>query len=153
MGQDKALLPFQGEPLVKRVVGQETVTEHILVITNRPDDYRFLLVPLATDVINCKGPLVGLYTALYSLTSRFVILVGCDMPFINPSLLSFQLHILEQEDCDVVIPRHDDILEPLHAVYRRETCLDPVRVALDEGYGSLIGWHYRVGTVNLGSTY
>lgn len=145
MGQDKALLPFQGEPLVKRVVGRgKTVTEHILVITNRPDDYRFLLVPLATDVINCKGPLVGLYTALYSLTSRFVILVGCDMPFINPSLLSFQLHILEQEDCDVVIPRHDDILEPLHAVYRRETCLDPVRVALDEGKRSLIGWHNRV---------
>jgi molybdenum cofactor guanylyltransferase len=66
MGQDKALLPFQGEPMVKRVVDQgKSIADRILVITNRPDDYRFLLVPLATDVINCKGrwlACVPLYT-------------------------------------------------------------------------------------------
>lgn len=145
MGRDKALLPMQGEPLISLVLDRgKTITDHILVITNRPDDYNFLKVPLAADVIDCKGPLVGLYTALYSLKSKFIILVGCDMPFINPSLLTFQLNILEQEDFDIVIPRHDDILEPLHAVYRRETCLDPVRVELDDGKRSLIGWHNRV---------
>lgn len=145
MGQDKALLPIQGEPLIQRVVNQgKAISDNFLVITNRPEAYQFLQVPLVRDILSIKGPLVGLYTALCVSKSAFLILVGCDMPFINLAMLSFQLGVLEHEDFDVVIPKHANGLEPLHAVYRRETCLYPLKFALDEGERSLLGWLNRV---------
>jgi molybdopterin-guanine dinucleotide biosynthesis protein A len=144
MGQDKALLPIQGEPLIQRVVNRgKAISDNFLVITNRPEAYPFLQVPLVRDILSIKGPLVGLYTALHVSESAFLILVGCDMPFINLAMLSFQLSVLEHEDVDVVIPKHANGFEPLHAVYRRETCLDLVKSAIDEGERSLIGWFNR----------
>jgi len=141
MGQDKALLSIQGEPLIQRVVNRgKAISDNFLVVTNRPEAYSFLQVPLVRDILSIKGPLVGLYTALSVSKSTFLILVGCDMPFINLAMLSFQLGVLEHDDVDVVVPKHANGLEPLHAIYRRETCLNLVKSALDEGERSLIGW-------------
>ena len=145
MGQDKAVLPFLGKPLIQHIVGiGQAITENVLVVVNRPEAFQFLQVPLTRDILNIKSPLVGLYTALSVSKSTYLILVGCDMPFINLALLSFQLAVLEHEACDVVIPIHANGLEPLHAVYLREACLSPVKTALDEGDLSLIGWLNRV---------
>jgi molybdopterin-guanine dinucleotide biosynthesis protein A len=41
---------------------------------------------------------------------------------------------------DVVIPSSEGGLEPLHAIYRRATCLPAVQEALDSGEQRLISW-------------
>lgn len=145
MGKDKAILPFLGQPLIQRIVCRgQAITDHVFVVGSRPEAYPFLQVPLVCDILSIKGPLVGLYTALSVSKSAYLILVGCDMPFINLDMLSFQLGILEHEAFDVVIPKYANGLEPLHAVYRRESCLDAVKSALEEGERSLTGWLPRV---------
>lgn len=144
MGQDKAVLPFEEEPLIQSIVFRgQAITDHVFVVVNRPEAYPFLQVPLVRDILSIKGPLVGLYTALHVSKSAFLILIGCDMPFINLAMLSFQLSVLEHEDVAFVIPKHVNGFEPLHAVYRRETCLDLVKFSIDEGERSLIGWFNR----------
>ena len=56
MGQDKALLPFLGEPLIQRVLDRvRPIADEILVTTNQPDSYQFLDVPLYTDVTPGRG--------------------------------------------------------------------------------------------------
>lgn len=145
MGQDKALLPMRGEPLIQRVLERgRALTRHLLVITNRPEAYQFLQVPLSPDMVKIKGPLTGLYTALSLAQTPYVVLAGCDMPFINMALIAFQLQLLDQNGYDLVIPNHEDILEPLHAVYRRGVCLEAVKTALEKGERSLITWHDRI---------
>ena len=43
MGQDKALLPFLGEPLIVRLIRRlSPIAEQMLITTNFPADYRFL---------------------------------------------------------------------------------------------------------------
>jgi molybdopterin-guanine dinucleotide biosynthesis protein len=47
MGQDKALMPFRGMPLVQHVLEHlAPIADEIIVTTNQPENYRFLDVRL-----------------------------------------------------------------------------------------------------------
>ncbi len=141
MGQDKALMPFLGSPLIQRQVRQiEPTGASILVITNRPEAYAFLGLPLVSDILPDIGPLGGLYTALSTASTPIVTVVACDMPFLSAELLTAQGELLLKENVDVVIPRTEAGLEPLHATYRRETCLPAVSAALEAGKRRMISW-------------
>ena len=66
------------------------------------------------------------------------------MPFASPELLSWQANLLQKEAVDLVIPRLPGGYEPLHTVYRRETCLPAVEWALENNQWKLISWFSRV---------
>lgn len=145
MGQDKALMPFLGQPLIARVVKRLTpIADEVIVTTNRPADYAFLALPLFSDSHPGRGALGGLHTALFSARHPLVAVVACDMPFVSPNLLAFQARLLEAEGADVVIPFLPEGYEPLHAVYRRETCLPAVEWALANEQWKLIAWFSKV---------
>ena len=145
MGSDKALMPFLGRPLIQRVVDRlSPIADEVLVTTNSPGDYRFLDLPLFPDLRPDRGALGGLYTALSSATCASVAVVACDMPFASASLIEAASRLLVQEDADVVIPDSGDGLEPLHAVYRRKTCLPAVESAIDADKWRLISWFPQV---------
>jgi molybdenum cofactor guanylyltransferase len=141
MGQDKALLPFLGQPLIARVVARlSPVADELIVSTNRPEDYAFLGLPLVTDKIPDRGALGGLYTALESASQAQVAVVACDMPFASAELIRAQSAILQDESVDVVIPQTEGGYEPFHAVYRRETCLPMVEASIQAGIWKVISW-------------
>ena len=145
MGQDKALMPFLGQPLIQRVVRRiAPIADEVFVTTNRPADYAFLGLPLFSDIHFGRGPLGGLFTALSSASQPLVAVVACDMPFVSPNLLAFQARLLEAEAADVVVPFSKEGYEPLHAVYRRESCLPAVKQALDDEQWKLIAWFSKV---------
>jgi molybdopterin-guanine dinucleotide biosynthesis protein A len=141
MGQDKALLPLQGQPLVSRVMARLSgIASEIFVTTNRPEDFRFLAVPLYPDLYPGTGALGGLYTALQAAGQPLVAVVACDMPFASADLLAYSRDRLLSSGADVAIPRSEEGFEPFHAVYRRETCLPAVKKALEAGERRLISW-------------
>jgi molybdopterin-guanine dinucleotide biosynthesis protein A len=141
MGQDKALMPFLGQPLIARVVTRlASVADELIISTNRPGDYAFLGLPLVTDKIPDRGALGGLYTALETASQSHVAVVACDMPFANAGLIRAQSAIMQNESADVVIPQPEGGYEPLHAVYRRETCLPMVESSIHAGMWKLISW-------------
>lgn len=145
MGQDKALMPFLGQPLIRRVITRLTpIADEVIVTTNLPEQYAFLGLPLFSDIHAGRGALGGLYTALFRATQPLVAVVACDMPFASPNLLAFQAGLLEAEAVDVVIPFTDRVFEPLHAVYRRESCLPAVEWALANNQWKLIAWFSKV---------
>jgi molybdopterin-guanine dinucleotide biosynthesis protein A len=145
MGQDKGLMPFLGQPLIQRVVSRlSALADEIIITTNQPGSYAFLGLPLFSDARPRRGALGGLHTAFSSASQALVAVVACDMPFANPSLLAYQLRVLQEESADVVVPLLADGYEPLHAVYRRETCLPAVEQALDEDQWKLISWFSQV---------
>jgi molybdopterin-guanine dinucleotide biosynthesis protein A len=145
MGQDKALMPFLGRPLIQRVVDRlAPIADEMIVTTNSPDDYHFLGLLLFPDLRPGRGALGGLYTALSSATREAVAVVACDMPFASASLIEAANRLLVEEEADVVIPDSGDGLEPLHAVYRRETCLPAIEFAIDADKWRLISWFPQV---------
>jgi molybdopterin-guanine dinucleotide biosynthesis protein A len=145
MGEDKALKPFLGRPLIQRVVERLTpIADEVIVTTNRPEDYRFLDLRLISDLKPGRGALGGLYTAIASASRPAVAVVACDMPFASATLLRAASRILVEEDVDVVIPRSKEGYEPLHAVYRRETCLPAIEGAIEADQWKVIAWFPQV---------
>ena len=65
MGTDKALLPIEGKTMIEHIIAQvKDIGDEVIVITNTPEGYKFLNLPIFTDVIPDKGALGGLYTAI-----------------------------------------------------------------------------------------
>lgn len=146
MGRDKGLVEFLGAPLIARVMGRlVSIADEVLVTTNDPESYRFLEVPLFADLKPGRGALGGLHTALASASHPLVAVVACDMPFASLELLTFARNLLLNSEEDVAIPESaDGWYEPLHAVYRRETCLPAVTQAIDSEQWKLISWFPQV---------
>ncbi len=144
MGRDKGLALFLGEPLVQRVLSRlKGAADEALVVTNRPQAYQFLGVPLREDVLPGRGALGGLFTALTFSFERGGDLAGvvaCDMPFANPRILTAARQILMAKCYDAVVPRTAHGAEPFHAVYRPASCLPAVKSALEEGKWRADAW-------------
>lgn len=149
MGQDKALVPFIGTTLIEYILRQVTdLSDDILIITNNPENYRFLKLPLFPDVIPDWGALGGLCSAIYHAPQESCLVLACDMPFIHRPLLDHLLSLLPGHDA--VIPRLDPtgtampaFAEPFRAVYRK-TCLEPIKTAIDAGQRRVISFFDKV---------
>jgi len=145
MGKDKALLPFLNQTLIERVIQRVLpLADEVLVTTNHPQDYQFLGLPLISDILPGRGALGGLYTALCAASKPLVAVLACDMPFLNASLIAHQRDLMLDTQFDVSIPRTDEGLEPFHAIYRRRTCLEPVKNALDNDQWRVDAWYNQV---------
>jgi molybdenum cofactor guanylyltransferase len=145
MGEDKALKPFLGRPLIQRVIERLTpIADEIIVTTNRPEAYNFLTQRLFTDLKPGRGALGGLHTAIASASHPIVAVVACDMPFASASLIETASRLLVEEEADVVIAKSDEGYEPLHAVYRRDTCLPAIESAIDADQWRVIAWFPKV---------
>lgn len=145
MGEDKALRPFLGRPLIQRVIERvQPLADELLITTNTPDPYAFLSLPLISDLIPGRGALGGLYTAIQAARHDLVGIVACDMPFVSLDLLSDQRNRLADATIDAAIPRTPGGTEPFHAVYRRSTCLPAIQAAIEADRWRVDAWFSRV---------
>ncbi len=131
MGGNKALLPYRGKPLIALVF--ETLRflfENIFLVTNDPEPFDFLPCPKIPDRVPGKGPIAGIDAALSHSQTPFVLVVGCDAPFLSPRLL--QLLVEKTEGSDLVIPCGPRGPEPLCAVYGKG-CLPLIEESLRTG--------------------
>jgi molybdopterin-guanine dinucleotide biosynthesis protein A len=118
MGTDKAFLKLSGLPLIEHVLRSlKSVFHDLIIVTNAPDHYTAYGVTVVTDAFDLKGPLTGIYSGLMRSTTEYNFVVACDMPYLNPALISYMAGLAEGND--IVIPSVNGLLEPLHAVYHK----------------------------------
>ena len=150
MGEDKALKPFLGRPLIQRVIERLTpIADEMIVTTNRPAEYGFLNQRLVPDLRPGRGALGGLYTAIDSATSPFIAVVACDMPFASKNFFESAYSLMVKEEADVVIAKTDEGYEPFHALYRRETCLPAIEAAISADQWKVVAWLPQVNVRTL----
>jgi molybdenum cofactor guanylyltransferase len=130
-GTNKALTAIGNTTLIERLVYTvQPLFTQLLIVTNEPEEYKFLGLPMIEDRIKGLGPLGGIYTALEAISDYYAFVMACDMPDLNVGLI--RLLISMREGFDVVVPRIDKWLEPLHAVYSKQ-CLGPIELLIDRG--------------------
>jgi molybdopterin-guanine dinucleotide biosynthesis protein A len=145
MGEDKALKPFLGHPLIQRVIDRlSPIADELIVTTNHPAEYDFLKLRLIPDLKPGRGALGGLYTAIASAAHPIVAVVACDMPFASTRLIEAMSRLLVEKEADVLIAKSDEGYEPFHAVYRRETCLPAIESAMNADLWKVIAWFPQV---------
>ena len=132
MGQDKAWMQIQGEPMIRRVIRElAPVASSTAIIANAPE-YSSLGLPVYADSLIGIGPIEGIRTALSNCPTECALLVACDMPFVTSDLLALLLKKLP--GFDVVAPKDlDGKIEPLCAVYTKNV-LPVVTDLIDTGH-------------------
>ena len=131
MGRDKALIDFQGKPVIAHVIDAlRELTTDVVVVSNRLDSYRSLGVRIVPDYEPPCGPLGGIAAGLQAVQHELSVVVACDMPFLNVTLLRWLID--RAGGYDAVVPQTGAEFEPLHAVYRR-ICLYPIAQRLQRG--------------------
>ena len=128
-GTNKALAKINGIPLIENVIRvMGSLFQDLVLITNTPDEYAYLELPMYEDLVKGLGPIGGIYTALTSITNEAGFFVACDMPFLNPDLIRHMVGI--RDDFDAVVPEISGKMESLHALYAGR-CLPAVRRLID----------------------
>ena len=116
MGSDKGLLPVVGRRLIEFVLDViRPLFPEILIVANDPTAYGAFGVRVVPDRIPGSGPLGGIHAALRSIGSPHVFCFACDMPFLNPAVITHLAALAP--GYDAVVPRSDAGCEPLHAIY------------------------------------
>jgi len=131
MGTDKALLRFEGQPLVLRVAGLlARAADPVFLAPGRPGRLGDLGYAELEDPVPDAGPLAGVAAALEASPHQLVAVVAVDMPFACRELLRLLARLHAGEDA--VVPMTPMGLEPLHAVYSKRSSVE-ARLALREG--------------------
>lgn len=131
MGQDKALILIGGVPLLQRTCEVALqCTASVSVITFCPNKYREI-VPSQCDLLQEQslphepfsnsrphGALVGFAQALATAKTSWVLLLACDLPYLQASILQrWMRQIPEENRAIALLPRTEKGWEPLCGFY------------------------------------
>lgn len=124
LGTNKALLEIEGRTILELILEKvlEVFPSVLLVVKDEASplvsDYG-PRVKVVADLLPGKGPLGGIYTALEHSPSPCIFVIACDMPYPNLELVRRLLS--EAKGREAVVPRRGAYIEPLFAVYHRDT--------------------------------
>jgi molybdopterin-guanine dinucleotide biosynthesis protein A len=119
MGRDKAFLEVSGRSLLANALGLARSVSGKVRIVGDPAKLSALgtVVP---DVYIDRGPLGGIHAALASSEADLNLIIGVDLPFLEPRFLRYLVSQAERGGALVTVPKVGGYYEPLCAVYRKE---------------------------------
>jgi molybdenum cofactor guanylyltransferase len=149
MGQDKALIEVNGQPLIQRIsMVAQTVSDQVFVVTPWGDRYRSLLpsncriIPEPFDPkLGSMGPLVGFIQGLSQINSDWCLLLACDLPNLSVPVIRQWCETLPQvpDEAIAFLPQHPKGWEPLCGFYRTR-CLASGQTFVEQGGRSFQKW-------------
>lgn len=122
-GRDKSLELLAGETLIQRVVERlARFGDEIMIVLSPGSTLASFPSPVKLrkvyDIYPGRGSLGGVYTGLVHSPQQFNLIVASDMPFLNTNLLQHMVDI--SPGYDMVIPRINNNIEPIHAIYSKD---------------------------------
>ena len=122
MGKDKASLELSEQTLLSRVVETVSLVCPEVIIAGGEQGLADDLGPdvrWVSDPPGSVGPLAGVTAGLQAARHDACLIVACDMPFLNPALLS---HLVDRLGTfDAVVPISQGVSQYLHAAYSRSS--------------------------------
>ncbi|MBI5027101.1 MAG: molybdenum cofactor guanylyltransferase [Nitrospirae bacterium] len=130
----KAFIEINGEKIIERNLKiMKNLFREIFIITNTPELYVYLGVPMLGDIYPLKGPMAGIFTSLINSRNPWVFISACDMPFINKELILYMTS--KTGNCDAVVPEFRKNIEPLFALYSKRLADDMEKAILNNKTG------------------
>jgi molybdenum cofactor guanylyltransferase len=117
MGQAKALLVFDQEPLIAHIArALKRMFAEIVVVAAPEQELPALPARIVRDEVAYQGPVGGIYYGLRAAGGEFSFVTSCDAPFLSTALIAYLT--AQISGYDVVVPFWEERYQPLHAVYR-----------------------------------
>ena len=116
----KGFLEINGRRIIEsNIVLLKEVFDSVIVSTNTPEYYFYLGAPMVGDLIEYKGPMSGIISALIALNEPEIFVTACDMPFIKPALIRYMISRWEDR-FEALIPIFDEKPQPLIGIYSKK---------------------------------
>jgi molybdopterin-guanine dinucleotide biosynthesis protein A len=114
----KAFIEVEGQKIIERNLKiMKKSFREIFIVTNQPEEYIYLNMPLLGDIYNVRGPMTGIFTSLLNSSKQWVFISACDMPFLNRDLIEYMAS--KRDNSDAVVPVKKGKTEPLFAFYSK----------------------------------
>ena len=124
MGKDKATLFFRGKPLwqIQLDLLRKLEPAETLVSARTDPEWRPADVQFVPDAFPSRGPLSGLVASLDRISTSHLLALAIDMPWMTEKYLKFLCAEIEP-GCGIV-PKIDDRVQPVAAIYPREATIN-----------------------------
>lgn len=124
-GLIKSKIIIEGKTIISRIIEQfDGLFDEILIITNAPEEFaEYSDCKITGDHFINKGPLGGIHSALKAAGCETLFIIAGDMPFIRKDFIVKQIEYFYNNGCDILVPRIDNYIEPLHGIYRKSVVL------------------------------
>ncbi|WP_427157597.1 molybdenum cofactor guanylyltransferase [Aliinostoc sp. HNIBRCY26] len=145
MGQDKALIPVDGVPLLQKICSiAAQCADIVYVVTPWPERYQHLDLPncqFIRESTHHQGALLGFAQGLTQVNTEWVLLLACDLPKLQLELLQDWIARLDKVDEQAIaaLAHHDKGWEVLCGFYRR-CCLPQLLEFINQGGRSFQRW-------------
>jgi molybdopterin-guanine dinucleotide biosynthesis protein A len=113
-----------------------------MAVVSEIEPYLDIGVMLAQDIIQDRGPLGGIYTALLFSPAEWIFVRATDMPFLVPELAS--MIIDAREGFDAVVPKMNEYYDPLLAMYNRRCIPAIARQLREPDKRQVIGFYRKI---------
>jgi molybdopterin-guanine dinucleotide biosynthesis protein A len=131
MGEDKGFLKLNGKTFMAYIIAALKPIVGDIVIVSNNSDYDVFKLKRVADTMEDSGPLAGLYAGLLHSETENNIVLSCDVPLINTSVLKKLIEGFTSE-VEVIQFESQGKKMPLVAMYKRH-CMHPILELLQTG--------------------
>ncbi len=115
-GQDKGLVLYKGQPLIKHALQAiEPVVDHVVINANRNlAQYKQFGYPVITDQTDqFEGPLAGILSVMMQSDAEVILSMPCDSPLFTTAYLQRLLDAMTTEQTDIAVAFDGKRLQPV----------------------------------------
>ena len=130
MGTNKSLLKIGDKTIIEKLRDLlQRMFKDVILITNDPDDYKFLGLPIYEDIFRHRGPLAGIHSGLKHSKTDLNFIISCDLPFMTMEMINYLIEYKTNKL--VTVAKADGFIQQLAGKYSKE-CLSPSEEILKE---------------------
>ncbi|MBU3821651.1 molybdenum cofactor guanylyltransferase [Flavobacteriaceae bacterium XHP0103] len=119
MGTDKGFLTLNNKWFVQHIIDAAKPLVNDFIIVSDDNEYDIFNYNRITDCIKEAGPLAGIYTGLKHTKTNYNLVLSCDIPLINSTVLNKLIDAMD--DCSEVIQIESlGRTMPLIALYKKQ---------------------------------
>jgi molybdopterin-guanine dinucleotide biosynthesis protein A len=107
----------------------QNIFKDLILITNEPDDYKFLGLSIYEDVFRYRGPLAGIHSGLKHSKTNINFIISCDLPFMTNEMINYLIEYKTNKL--ITVAKADGFIQQLAGKYSKE-CLSPSEKILKE---------------------
>lgn len=133
MGLNKSFLKVGEVTMIERTTElMKSLFDRVILITNTPDEYKFLGIEMFEDIYKNVGPLAGIHSGLaHSITDKNFI-ISCDIPFVNKGVIEFIINYKTNKS--ITITKADGFVQQLCGLYSKQDLQEIVEIIDDDKF-------------------
>ncbi len=119
-GRKKAFRKIGDLMILETIYGLfSNLFKEVIIVVNDPKEFAGWDMTVVTDIIPSQCALAGLHAGLFYASFPYAYVTACDTPFVKQSVVEYIVGQIEPK-YEVIIPRTDDGIETLSAVYSKD---------------------------------